>query len=333
MRITVRSTQKGIALVVVLLVVALVSIIATDITGNLQREIRRSANIFDYQQAKYYALGAEKFAIAILQQNSKDSPSRDDLAQGWATQGLYFPVEGGDLTGIITDVNSCFNLNSLVEYKEEKGYISNRDSMPQKVYRQLLIILGLEEGLADSLTDWIDSDESVSGMEGAEDLEYERLSPAYRAANNLIVDISELRLIQGYSADVVKKLQPYVCALPQADYLQININTIDKDKPELLLMMINELSLENARQILAERSSSGYDDLASFWKLEALAGLEIDSKKKAALQLDSDYYILHAKAKIGRGNEGLTTLFKQNKKKIHIIWRRFGKLEQLGKTQ
>jgi len=315
-------------------VVALVSIIATDITGNLQREIRRSGNLFDYQQAKYYALGAEKFAIATLQQNIKDNPDRDDLDQGWATQGLYFPVEGGDLTGVITDVNRCFNLNSLVMYDAEKGYIANNEAMPQHVYRRLLTSLALPEGLTGSLLDWLDSDEKVSGMDGAEDLEYQLLSPAYRAANNLIVDVSELRLIQGYTHDVVQRLYPYVCALPEAGYLKININTIEKEKPELLTMLIDKLSIDKATIILAERAQSGYHDMASFWQLDALAGIDVDSKIKSVLQLESDYYMLQAKARIGRGHDGLTSLFKQvGKKKVQIIWRRFGQLEQYGKTE
>ena len=200
------NKQTGVALVVVLLVVALVSIIATDLTGRLQLEIRRSANLFDHQQAQYYALGAEKFAIAILQDDIKDSPDRDDLDQAWATKGLYFPVEGGDLTGTITDVNRCFNVNSLVLKQDDSSYIANKESIAYQSYQRLLDLLGLPTGLVESLADWLDSDSQAIGMDGAEDREYEILSPAYRAANSLIVDVSELRLIQGYTDEVVKKI-------------------------------------------------------------------------------------------------------------------------------
>lgn len=325
--LTIRG-QKGVALVVVLLVVALVSIIATDLTDRLQREIRRSANLFDHQQARQYALGAEKFAIAILQDDIKDNPERDDLDQAWATQGLYFPVEGGDLTGTITDVNRCFNLNSLVSQQEDSSYIANKESIAYQSYQRLLDLLGLSTGLVESLADWLDSDSQSIGMDGAEDREYEILTPAYRAANSLIVDVSELRLIQGYTDEVVKKLKPYVCAVPESGYFQLNINTIDVDKPELLSMLIKDLSVQGAATLLAERAQSGYDNLASFWQSSALAGIEIEGKAKSVVQLDSDYYQLQAKARIGRGHEGLTTLFKQvDKERIQIIWRRFGTIE------
>jgi len=320
--------QTGVALIVVLLIVALVSMIATDLTGRLQYEIRRSANVFDHQQAQHYALGAEKFAIAVLQYDIKGSPERDDLAQPWATQGLYFPVEGGDLTGVITDANRCFNINSLVADKKDLGFVGDKESIAYQSFQRLLTLLALPIGLSDSLVDWLDSDEQVMSMEGAEDLDYELLEPPYRAANNLMVDVSELRLVKGYTTDVMTRLRPYVCALPEAGYLQLNINTIDSDKPELLSMMIKDLPVSTAATVLAERAQSGYDDLASFWQLEALAAIEVDGGAKSVLQLDSDYYVLRSKARIGRGHEGLTTLFKQvSEEKVQIIWRRFGTIE------
>ncbi|NQY27214.1 MAG: type II secretion system minor pseudopilin GspK [Piscirickettsiaceae bacterium] len=322
------NKQKGVALVIVLLVVALVSVIATDLTGQLQRETRRSANLFDHQQARYYVLGAEKFAIAILQNNIKESPDRDDLNQAWATQGLYFPVEGGDLTGAITDKNRCFNLNSLISKSDDNSYKSNLDGIAFQAYKRLLVLLDLPDSLAATLIDWLDTDEQISSYGGAEDLEYELLSPAYRAANNLIVDVSELRLVQGYNNEVLTKLRPYVCALPEDGYFKLNVNTLDKDKPELLAMLIDKMSISIAETVLAERVQSGYDDLSSFWQLDALAGIEIDSSVKSVIQLDSDYYMLHARAQIGRGHKELRTLFKQvNKEKVQIIWRRFGTIQ------
>ena len=121
----------------------------------------------------------------------------------------------------------------------------------------------------------------------------------------------------------MKKLRPYVCALPD-NYLKLNINTIETDKPELLAMLIKDLAVSSAATLLAERKQSGYDSLISFWQLEALAGLEIDTKTKAMLRITSDYYLLRARAQIGRGHQELTTMFKHVNKKIHIIWRHFG---------
>lgn len=323
------KTQKGVALVVVLLIVALVSIIATELSQNLQRETRRSANVIDQMQAKRYALGAEGLALAVLQQQVKDSPKRDDLDQAWATQGVVYPVEGGSLTGVIKDKNQCFNLNSVVENKAKAGeqitYVANKTAAPYLLYRELLLALGLDQGLSDALVDWLDSDSEVSGLDGAEDLDYELNTPAYRAANSLMADVSELRLLKGYTPKVIKILMPYICVLPQADYLKLNANTMNSEQPELLIMLVKGLSIDGAKAILGERARTGYDNIQEFWQQSQLAGLEVTSGAKAILQLDSDYFELQANAKIGRGHANLTTLLKQQgNNTVQIVSRQFG---------
>jgi general secretion pathway protein K len=323
------KTQKGVALVVVLLIVALVSIIATELSQNLQRETRRSANVFDQMQAKRYVLGAEGLALGVLQQQVKDSPKRDDLDQAWATQGVVYPVEGGSLAGVIKDKNQCFNLNSLVENKskgtEQVEYVANKTAAPYLLYRQLLLALGLDQGLSDPLIDWLDSDSDASGLDGAEDLDYELNTPAYRAANTLMADVSELRLLKGYTPEVIKKLMPYVCVLPQANYLKLNANTINSEQPELLIMLVKGLSIDGAKAILGERARIGYENVEAFWQQSQLAGLEVTDGAKAILQLDSDYFELQANAKIGRGHAYLTTLLKQQgNDTVQIVSRQFG---------
>ena len=66
--------------------------------------------------------------------------------------------------------------------------------------------------LADSLVDWLDSDNLPYSSAGAEDDYYLRQNPAYRAANRKFQSISELRLVKGVTAEVWNKLAPFVCA-------------------------------------------------------------------------------------------------------------------------
>lgn len=321
--------QSGIALVVVLLVVALVSVIATGLSGQLQREIQRSSNIQSHGQALQYAKGLEHLAIVVLQQNGKDNPKRKDLSQTWAAQGLYFPVDGGDLTGTITDRNHCFNVNSLVDFQAEtKIYLANKDSVNYVLYKRLLASLGLPITLAESLRDWLDSDAEPNGLEGAEDEVYEVMVPPYRSANNLITNISELKLIQGYTNEVMEKLSSYVCALPEAGYLKLNANTLDPDKPELLMMFIDGLAVDAASALLVARDNDGYDNMAQFWQQHELTGLDLIAGSESIMQLNSDYFYLQAKANIDRSYVGLTTLFKQRGIVVEVLWRQYGRIEQ-----
>ena len=319
--------QRGMALVIVLLIVAVVSLIAVEMTAHLQRETRRSGNMFAHAQAQEYALGLERRSLGMLTEHFKDSPSKDNLGQAWATQGLMFPVEGGLLTGAITDVNSCFNVNSLVTLSAEDKpkYVGDPEGVAYLAYQRLLQLLELDAGLADALVDWLDSDDHPLSLDGAEDMDYALQLPPYRAANNLMADISEMRLLAKYTPEIVAVLLPHLCALPEAGYLKMNVNTIAVEQPALLSMWLPELPLTEATAILTARAPEGYETIEAFWTETAIP---IESRAiggDSVLQLDSDYFKLSATAQIGRGQVRLSSLFKQQENgSPSLVWRQFG---------
>lgn len=113
--------QSGVAIVIVLLVVALVSIIATNLNDTLLRSVRRTSAMLDNSQAMQYTLGAEKLALALFKQDEK---KYDDLTEEWAQPYLYPIEEGGEtitLSGQMHDLNNCFNLNLLVCEHQDQG--------------------------------------------------------------------------------------------------------------------------------------------------------------------------------------------------------------------
>lgn len=107
-----RLQQQGVALIAVMMVVALVVVIAVGMSGRLQLQLQRQLNLQDRQQALWLALGAEEYSRVLLKRSAvgKDNVN---LSQDWAAQGATFPVEQGSITGTLTDLQSCFNLNSL----------------------------------------------------------------------------------------------------------------------------------------------------------------------------------------------------------------------------
>jgi len=324
------KSNQGIALVAVLFIVALVSVIATSMTQSNVIEIRRSSHIYDYQQAKHYVIAAEKLAISQFEDDEREI-NRDDLGQFWAQDSLIFPVEGGQLSGKIIDVNRCFNINSLVKVSENKNLIVDTENTAYQAYARLLSFLDLSPHLRESLIDWLDSNSEEISYEGAEDNYYELLPKPYKTANALITDISELRLVKGYNNEVYQKLLPFICALPEASYVKLNVNTIDK--PEILAMFIADLSLEDAQKIIDERETDGYKTQLDFLNLEQLKGMNINNAVKSILQLDSDYFMLNAKAEIGKSRAYLTSLLQQQgSKEVNILWRHFNQY-QMKNTQ
>ena len=80
------------------------------------------------------------------------------------------------------------------------------------------------EELARNLIDWVDVDEMrVSG--GDENDFYAAQDPPYRAANLPLLSLDELLLIEGFDAQLVNALRPYVDVLPIANADGVNPNT------------------------------------------------------------------------------------------------------------
>lgn len=84
------TRQRGVALLMVLLILALMMVLASAMTERSARMYQQTATTLDNLQAKWYALGAETLAAALLQRDALDSPNQTHLAQNWAQQGAAF---------------------------------------------------------------------------------------------------------------------------------------------------------------------------------------------------------------------------------------------------
>lgn len=277
--------QNGVALVTALLVVSLATVAAVAMATRLHVDVRRTGNLLHGEQAYAYALAAESWAEVILRRDAEDTEI-DALGEAWATALPPIAVEGGYVSGRIQDLQGRFNLNNLV------GSGGNPSSPDLEYYKRLLEVLGLETRLADALVDWIDPNIDVTFPDGAEDDLYLRESPPYRAANQPLASVSELRLVRGYSAEVVALLEPHVTALPLATAL--NVNTAG---PVLLQALHAELTMLDAQQIVEARGEDGFAELAEFMALDALAGLPLD----LALDVKSEWFSVLTDVQVGRG--------------------------------
>ena len=215
--------QRGVALITVLLVVAIVTVICAGMIARQQLSIRGTGNQLQARQAWHYALGGEALAQTLLRRDLQQSgegtgqPAVDHLLEPWALpQPAYDLDEGqGQVQVRIEDLAGRFNLNSLVQEQQP-----NAAALAQ--FRRLLQRLQITEPYAERLVDWIDSDQQPSGEFGAEDNAYLLLEPPYRTAGRRLEDLSELRLLLGMRDEDFQRLAPYVSALPADTPLNIN---------------------------------------------------------------------------------------------------------------
>ncbi|MEH6822967.1 MAG: type II secretion system minor pseudopilin GspK [Motiliproteus sp.] len=293
--------QQGIALIMVLLIVAVVSIVATQTSSRIQFEIQKAQNRQQYQQGYWYALGAERLARGLIEAAKKDPTVH--LDQAWANTFLTYPIDGGLMSIQISDQQTCFNLNALSTLNTPE---INQPQLPllQRQLTQLLIELDADQNqipqLIEPLLDWLDSDTLPTGYQGVEDLHYSSLTPAYLPANGALSDISELGLIDGFrptdpqQREFLERLQPYLCTLP-SDTTVININTLPADRAPLLAALSEaKISAEDIQALLEDRPADGYADVNAFWDLlpaPASGQPPLDQSLKNSLAVTSEFFL------------------------------------------
>jgi general secretion pathway protein K len=225
------NRQRGVVLLSALILVALAAVVASTLFFDTAMSARRSAASLSMEQALQLGAGAEALAAyALVQDKNQDDSMRDDWAQH------YGPVEVETEVGLeaqITDEQGKFNLNTLLKAD------GTPDDNAVKIFQRVLQLSELEPRWASLLVDWLDANAQPQ-PDGAEDSLYLSQQPPYRAANQLITSVSELRQLAGFDQKMYQRLLPHVTALPP-DARTINVCTADG----VVLDALNALSRNN----------------------------------------------------------------------------------------
>lgn len=358
--------QKGVAVIMALTFVAIIAVVAAQMVERLQLHIARSGNYVGLKQAYWYALGAETLATQLIKDaGRKGKDGMYHLGQDWAKEGMTFPVDGGTISGEIKDLQSCFNLNSVRDPNsigqdqggDKKGNDAgqntggqqnngrggnnsgagnnnpnaNQANVPVEQFRRLLDALSIEsnvssEALAYRVYDWLDEDSIYKNPQSLEEDDYAGKEFPYLAANTFFASVSELRLIDGFTPNVIDKIKDYVCVLPKVETNVLNVNTIAKDQPELLSAMIDGLDSGAAGEILAERPEDGFKAIEEFWQSSGFSGVSnIDSSVKSQFAVKTEYFQLVAKATYDKSEFYLTSTLKvDSESRVSVVQRKFG---------
>jgi general secretion pathway protein K len=206
--------QRGVALLVAVVMFAICTTVAAAITYNKTMSARRAAATFTLEQALQAGMAAEALASIVLEEdasNQQTAPHRD-----WAQPLGPLEIEN---TGIwiqaqVEDMNSRFNLNSLVMWSGPPLNVFVKNPRQVEVFQTLLTGFNIDPKYADLMADWIDSDINPQPTGGGEDTLYLTQVPPYRPPNTFITHTSELLALPGFGADNYARIAPYVTALP-----------------------------------------------------------------------------------------------------------------------
>lgn len=233
------ARRRGFVLVIVL-------VFALLLTSSLATFLRRAtvdALVIRHRdasaEAEAAARGGVRLAITLLLEDRLQEENAgfrsESLVDPWAlASGQPIPLapddEGGaELRLRIEDAGSRLNLNALVDKGQPRKYAELFlvellehviDEMPgraeEKIYEPAK--------LARNLLDWIDADEiRIEG--GAEADAYARRDAPTTVPNRPLFSLDELRNVDGFDAQLVEGLRPYVTVYPFAKADGINPNT------------------------------------------------------------------------------------------------------------
>ena len=272
------SSQRGIALLTILVMVALATILAATIAKRQTNTAENTGYLMRQDQSLLYAKSAEAFFSELLIQDSDNGSSIDHLQENWAKPMPAFPVEDGFISGRLLDESGKFNLNNLLK---ADGSV---DDSARRWFEKLLQRVGLPAELSQAVIDWQDADDETTGAMGAESNYYQGLDPSYLASNTRFHQVEELKLVRGFEGKNYDLIAPYVTALPEAT--KINMNTA---APLLLASIDLKLDVKTLEQELKAKQAelTYFNSVEDLWKLNAFSGIEPQNKTDAAAWLDS----------------------------------------------
>ena len=275
--------QSGIALVTAVLIVAIAAMIAAQVGFAHQVWFRQMDNVQDRGATEWLGRGALHWASVALIEDAAQGKT-DHLGETWAMGLPTLPVDGGALRAAVVDAQSRFNLNNVWR----NNAVSADDVA---IFERLLASLQLDPSLVSALLDWIDADDTPRPG-GAEDVDYLNANPPYRAANQPLASVEELRLVRGFDAKTFALLLPYVTVLPVGS--SINVNTASA---VLLAALVGRNLDATAAQVIVDgRDGHPFSDLADFQK-RLPQGTALP---KTGASVSSDYFLVILDTAIGR---------------------------------
>lgn len=236
-----RLRQRGLALVIVLWVLSLLTLMAGSFATTIRREASVSSAIKNNAQALAAAESGIMLAELMLSQTAN--------ASQWRVDGTIYsvPRSDGEIRLRIFSEAGKVDINSAsqVQLAAVLGSVS-RSRMQQQ---QLL----------NAVLDWRDDDDDTR-TNGAEKRQYRQAGLAYGPNNAAFQSLQELQLVLGMDQAMFSVIEPWITVYSGSDQLNY-----EAAAPELLALISAEMRRRNISDDLLQKhlqgKSSGEDDV------------------------------------------------------------------------
>ena len=197
-----RARQRGVALLVAIVMFALATTVAAAITYSKAMAARRAAATFTLEQALQAGMAAEALAGIALEDDGGSAAHRRPTRTG-RSRAAPLEIEG---TGVwiqaqLEDLQRPLQPQQRREVERRRSTPSSTTRTRSRSSSTLLGIRDIDERYADLLVDWIDPDIAPYGSQGGEDTLYLSQTPPYRPPNTFITHTSELLALPGFGAE------------------------------------------------------------------------------------------------------------------------------------
>ena len=295
------------ALLLVLVVVALLTSLLTDLAYSTLVDMRLTETFRDSTRAYYLAKGGLNAGRMIVK---ADSNEYDTFDEPWSQGVINYPVGEGSVSIQITDQDGKLAVNALVNGNNPVTVMVDR-------FYRLFMSLELEDQanpaeLTAALIDWLDvgnnpyteirTDNLDIPVGGAEDIYYQSLAQPYPCKNGSLETLEELSLIKGFTPEVIKLVSPHLAVNGSQ---AVNINTASS---EVLMALDSQVDEDTAQAIIDYRRQQPIREIA---QLEDVLSQETYAILKTLANLNqlgttSRFYKIEATALVNDGSRRLS---------------------------
>jgi general secretion pathway protein K len=298
-----RRDGAGIALVLVLWVLALLTVMALGLTTAQRTESALTRNQLD--AARFRALadaGINLVALELMRPALDPAEVEAEMADSWVPDGQprSLRFDGFELEVGLYNEASRLDLNAAT--REQLA------ALVQLAQGDEAVDETLPDRIADAIVDWRDSDD-LAQVNGAEDGDYEAAGLPYGARDGPFESVEELREVLGMTRELYQVLAP-----------DLTVNNpsgrIDEQFASANLLAVTQgLTLDDAQQLIEQRRQPLLPDAAP------------------AVPLSRGGPLYRIRISLARGDaarrtmEALVQIQRGGRDPVVVLWRRYGLLD------
>ncbi len=227
---TLRRSERGVAILAVMLGIALMTLIVVDFAMTSGLGFVSAANQANELRAGYLARSGINIGLGLLAADARSKEQSQTPAETlndvWAVPFPPMPLEGGNVSLSIVDEARKINLNSMVQNGAPNVLAI------AKVQR-LFTILDVNTDLIQGIIDWI-TPTGANASGGGGDF-YMRLIPPYQPRFGPMPTIGDLQMVKGFNEPIFNRVSRFLTVMPEP---AVNANTAS---PQVIASLEPEL--------------------------------------------------------------------------------------------